>query len=96
MAEYEDAAVYYERCEEGLGGRFILEIDEAIALAQEFPAAGSHVEGAPKELDIRRRLLHTFPIEPDYLVSDGELLILAVFHTTRRPGYRFGRLKKWL
>lgn len=39
LAEYEDAAVSYELPAPGLGGRFPLEIDEAIAFTLEFPAA---------------------------------------------------------
>jgi hypothetical protein len=33
LAEYEDAVVYYEKREEGLGARLIQEFDEAVALA---------------------------------------------------------------
>ena len=41
LAEYEDAVVYYERRQPGLGARFVLEVDEALALAAEFPEAGA-------------------------------------------------------
>ncbi|MBK7976543.1 MAG: hypothetical protein IPK07_25840 [Deltaproteobacteria bacterium] len=37
FAEYEDAAVYYELQEPGLGSRFLLEVDEAIAFTLESP-----------------------------------------------------------
>ena len=37
LAEYEDAVVYYEKREEGLGARLIQEFDEAVALALEYP-----------------------------------------------------------
>ena len=33
LAEYEDAVVYYEKREEGLGARLIQEFDEAVAVA---------------------------------------------------------------
>jgi hypothetical protein len=39
LAEYEDAVVYYERREEGLGARLIEEFDEAVTLALEYPEA---------------------------------------------------------
>jgi hypothetical protein len=35
--KYEDAVVYYEKPEEGLGARLIQEFDEAVALALEYP-----------------------------------------------------------
>jgi hypothetical protein len=39
LAEYEDAVVYYEKREEGLGARLIQEFNEAVALALEYPGA---------------------------------------------------------
>ena len=39
LAEYEDAVVYYEKREEGLGARLIQEFDGAVALALEYPGA---------------------------------------------------------
>jgi hypothetical protein len=37
LAEYEDAIVFYETREEGLGARLIQDLDEAVAMAMEFP-----------------------------------------------------------
>ncbi|MFN7956140.1 MAG: type II toxin-antitoxin system RelE/ParE family toxin [bacterium] len=92
LAEYEDAAVYYELQEPGLGGRFLLEVDEAIAFMLEFPAAGALVDGAPPELGIRRKMLNRFPVQIAYCVQDDRVVILAVFHSARRPGYWLDRL----
>lgn len=92
LAEYEDAAVYYELQEPGLGARFLLEVDEAIALTLEFPAAGTVVEGTPPELAIRRRLLNRFPVQLAYCLHGERVVILAVFHSARRPGYWLDRL----
>ena len=47
LAEYEDAVVYYEKREEGLGARLIQEFDEAVALALEYPDAFAMVQEAP-------------------------------------------------
>jgi hypothetical protein len=62
LAEYEDAVVYYERREEGLGARLIQEFDEAVALALEFPSAFVTVEGAPAVHELRSVMHRTFPI----------------------------------
>jgi plasmid stabilization system protein ParE len=94
LTEYERAAVYYEERQEGLGARFIIEVDEALALALEFPSAGSRVMNPPEEFDIRRVLLHTFPYELDYLVHDNTLIVLAVFHVSQRPGTWLHRIDK--
>ncbi len=47
LAEYEDAVVYYEKREEGLGARLIQEFDEAVAVALEYPDAFASVPEAP-------------------------------------------------
>ena len=47
LAEYEDAVVYYEKREEGLGPRLIQEFDEAVAVALEYPEAFATVQEAP-------------------------------------------------
>lgn len=91
--EYEDAAVYYETACEGLGQRFLLEADDALRMAAEFPRSGTRVVDAPAGWEIRRRLLQTFPIEIDYMLHDGVIIVLAVFHASRKPGYWFDRLK---
>ena len=95
LAEYEDAVVYYETCESGLGARLIREIDAATALAMEFPEARPLLKGVPHEHGLRSMLLRSFPIKLVYAVRKDALVIVAVFHAHRRPGYwidRLGRL----
>jgi len=53
LAEYEDAVVYYEKREEGLGARLIQEFDEAVALALEYPEAFATVPEAPLDFGLR-------------------------------------------
>jgi hypothetical protein len=45
LAEYEDAVVYYEKREEGLGARLIKEFDEAVAVALEYTGTARDEEG---------------------------------------------------
>jgi hypothetical protein len=94
LAEYEDAVVYYERREQGLGARLIHEVDEAIALALEYPEAFSAVEEVPVAFGLRWVMLQSFPIKLVYTVRDEALLLVAVFHTRRRPGYWLERLRQ--
>jgi toxin ParE1/3/4 len=94
LEEYEDAVAYYEQLRPGLGASFILELDQVIAITLEFPEIGAPVDGAPVELGIRRRVLPRFGVEMDYVVSDDTLVIIAVFHGRRRPGYWKDRLKR--
>jgi plasmid stabilization system protein ParE len=92
LDEYEDAIAYYERARPGLGESFILEVDRTIALTLEFPEIGAPVADTPPELGIRRRLVQRFSVEIDYQVSGDSIVVLAVFHSKRRPGYWKNRL----
>lgn len=94
LEEYEDAVVYYETLRLGLGASFILDFDQVIATTLEFPEIGAPIDGVPAELGVRRRVLQRFGVEVDYLVSDDTLVIIAVFHGRRRPGYWKDRLKR--
>ncbi len=94
LEEYEDAVGYYETLRPGLGAGFILDFDQSIAIALEFPEIGAPVEGTPPQLGIRRRLLQRFGVEIDYMPSDEMLVIIAVFHGKRRPGYWKERLRR--
>jgi toxin ParE1/3/4 len=92
--KYEDAIAYYESLRAGLGESFIPEVDRLIATTLEFPQMGAVVEGTPPELGVRRRLLQRFGVEIDYRISGETLIILAVFHGKRRPGYWRERLRR--
>ena len=94
LVEYEGAIAYYERAQTGLGETFLREVDRIIAMTLEFPKIGSLVPDTPPELQVRRGLLRRFGVEIDYLISGDELIVLAVFHGKRRPGYWRHRLDR--
>jgi toxin ParE1/3/4 len=93
LEEYEDAIAYYELLRPGLGASFILDFEQVLDATLEFPEMGQLVEGAPPELGIRRRLLQRFGIEIDYMPSGSTIIVLAIFHGRRRPGYWKDRLR---
>ena len=95
LEEYEDAISYYEGARSGLGDKFADEVDHVIALTLEFPDMGAPVADAPLELGVRRQLVRRFDVEIDYLVSGDTVVILAVFHCKRRPGYWKDRLRQF-
>ena len=80
--------------EEGLGARLIQEFDEAVAVALEYPEAFGPVPEAPVDFGLRWVMLKTFPIKLVYTVRDEALLLVAVFHARRRPGYWLERLNQ--
>ena len=95
LAEYEDAVADYEQRKEGLGARLIEELDQALAVVLSFPEAFAVIPDVPPDLGLRSILLRTFPIKLVYTVLDDALLVVAVFHARRRPGYWLERLKRF-
>ncbi len=76
------AAQYYQEQSIGLGAEFLAEVERTIA------AIASHPNSAPKvKQDIRRRLLKRFPFGILYIATADEIVVLAVMHLRRRPGY---------
>ena len=89
--EFEAAAVWYEERARGLGGRFLDELQEAFALIEQMPLAGSPwlLPGIPS--GTRHVPLHTFPQSVVY-VTDPRLVVVAVVHGSRQPEYWIDRL----
>lgn len=93
LEEYEDAISYYADARPGLGESFARDVDEVLSSIVEFPNLGMRIADTPLELNVRRRLVHIFGVEIDYLADGDLILVLAVFHTKRRPGYWQDRLR---
>jgi plasmid stabilization system protein ParE len=85
-AELVDAAEYYEARRPGLGKAFAGEVARTISLIREYPDAGSPV-GASR----RRMLVGRFPYAIVYRRDPDSVVIVAVAHQSRRPGYWRGR-----
>jgi toxin ParE1/3/4 len=77
-----EAAAYYESQAEGLGHNFLAEVHQTADRIVENPQLGQIVRG-----DIRRRLLRRFPFGLLYRIDPEEIVIIAVMHLRRRPGY---------
>ncbi|MDP2792818.1 MAG: type II toxin-antitoxin system RelE/ParE family toxin [Sulfurisoma sp.] len=82
LAEFRDAAAYYEKHQPVLGSRFINAVESAIAHIKESPTSWRIVED-----DVRRYLTKVFPYAVLYSIEDGYILIVAVMHCRREPGY---------
>ena len=85
--EYREAAVFHETRRSGLGAAFSLEVEAAIDRILEAPERWRVIEQ-----DVRRCLTHTFPYGILYTVEAESILIVAVMHLRRRPGYWRSRL----
>ncbi|MGA2174120.1 MAG: type II toxin-antitoxin system RelE/ParE family toxin [Verrucomicrobiota bacterium] len=82
LGEYADAALHYDERVPGLGADFTKEVDAAIARILQAPDRWRCLED-----DIRRCLVHRFPYGVLYTIEEGYVLIVAVMHLSREPGY---------
>lgn len=96
-AELTYAIAHYEREREGLGFEFFECYEDAALRALRFPESGSLVDSkrlAQMGLPMRTFRLERFPYDVVTTVSGDDLIIAAVMHQHRRPGYWIGRLTK--
>lgn len=87
LREYDEAAQYYAACRPGLEYRFMDVIEETIARIVEAPTRWPVLDGP-----VRRCLSRVFPYVLLYTLEDDRVLIVAVMHSHRAPGYWHGRL----
>lgn len=85
--EFREAVAFYEgRCE-GLGGEFAAEVLDRIETILEEPQRWRVFEK-----DARRCLMGRFPYGILYSIEPGHVLILALMHSSRMPGYWRNRM----
>jgi toxin ParE1/3/4 len=84
--EFEEAAAFYESKVAGLGKSFSAEVERTVGFIQEFPDAGASVN-----TNLRRVLVDRFPYAIVYQRTVDSVVIIAVAHQRRRPGYWRGR-----
>ncbi|MBL8182327.1 MAG: type II toxin-antitoxin system RelE/ParE family toxin [Blastocatellia bacterium] len=87
-AEFADAVSYYDAAEDGLGDDLEQEVAAVVARILRNPNSW------PKYSNRTRRCLcNRFPYSIIYRVKDDEIVIYAVMHQKRKPGYWKDRLK---
>lgn len=80
--EMYEAARYYESQASGLGVDYLSEVERAVASIAKSPMTW------PKtERELRRRLVQRFPFGILYYIESKEIVIVAVSHLKRSPGY---------
>ena len=83
-----EAAQYYQSQSPGLGSNFLSEVERAVNSIATSPDTWRILEG-----DLRRRLIRTFPFGILFRVDPEEIVIIAVAHLRKEPGYWKERLK---
>jgi hypothetical protein len=91
--ELAEAALWYESKEPGLGERFLAEVESTLVRIEGRPGIGARweLEGPPGLPEVRRLPLRRFPFLVVYAAVPG-LMVVAVAHGRRRPGYWTSRL----
>jgi len=89
-AEHEllQEVAYYSLAREGLGIRFQAAVEATVARAVVHPSSG-----APSNKRTRSLVVKGFPFNVVYLPDPDEVLVVAVSHHKRKPGYWSSRLE---
>lgn len=87
-AEYQAAVAWYRERSRDAARRLAEAVDGGLLGIRERPLAWPAWRGGP----VRRRLLHKFPYSLFFTVNANEVVILAVAHHSRRPGYWLERM----
>ncbi len=77
-----EAAHFYEERQQGLGDRLLDAVEEAIAFIRRHPTIWRPDEQGRRKYRVRR-----FPFLIIYKIKNNSIYILAIAHTSRRPGY---------
>ena len=84
--DLDECASFYESKSVGLGSDFIDEVEHLIERLLRFPSiAPIYVD------DFRSAQLPRFPFNLIYRIERQEIVIVAIAHQSRRPGYWRGR-----
>ena len=86
-SELEASVIFYNERVPGLGSQFFSLVTACAAQIQKDPK-----RSALRQDGTRKRVLHRFPYHLVYRDEPGHVLIVAVAHGARRPGYWRQRL----
>jgi len=82
-----ESALFYEARKTHLGSRFLIAVEACQSVIQRQPALGS-----PFDSKTRRLMVKGFPFQVIYKDYDDVILVVAIAHCSRKPGYWKDRL----
>ena len=86
--EVDDAFVWFENRAEGKGIEFLDELDRVVRRIRHYPFASVEIGR-----QIRRCLFAGFPYSLIYGLEEDTIVVIAVAHSHRAPGYWINRLQ---
>lgn len=93
--EVEAAVNWYEDQRTGLGAEFFAAVHTSLQEISTAPRAWPlWPEPRARALGVRRFLMDRFPYALPYLAMEDRLVVLAVAHVRRRPGYWLKRARR--
>jgi plasmid stabilization system protein ParE len=87
QAEFDEAADWYEQRQTGLGVDFVRRVREVIRRI----AANPQLHAAIYQ-DVRKAVVARFPFVVLYREEPGEVIVIAVHHTSRDPSHWQSRI----
>jgi toxin ParE1/3/4 len=87
-SEFFEWIAHYDRVSRTLGDRFVAAIETAVVNIRTYPEIGSSIGKA-----LRKLVVTEFPHSVIYANETEEIVIIAVAHHKRRPGYWRRRLR---
>jgi len=85
--EVEEAVTYFDQQRPGLGDRFEQDLRATVDFVLEHPLSGESLNQRVRKCGFR-----TFRYNLIYLIDELEIIVVAVAHHRRRPGYWHRRL----
>ena len=89
-AEVTAACDYLDSRTKGLAARFLIDLSETLSALVERPFSFATLETFPNS-PYRRALLSTFRYVVVFKILDDEVIVVAIAHASRDPGYWLGR-----
>jgi hypothetical protein len=85
--EVDEAVAYFDTQRDGLGDRFEQDLQNTVAFVTTRPLSGKVISERVRKFGLR-----TFRYNIIYMIDADEIIIVAVAHHRRRPGYWLNRL----
>jgi toxin ParE1/3/4 len=92
--EMTEAALFYKTASARLGTDILDDVQRAIDRLRNYPHSGESIAEESIALALRRTLLHRFPFSLIYATEENAIVIIAVAHHGRRPGYWQSRVQR--
>jgi toxin ParE1/3/4 len=79
--------LWYEDKLQGLGNRFLTELEDGYTAIQNFPDTWANFQ-----YGFKRYILNKFPFSILYKVTEEKIVVVAVMHNSRKPNYWIDRI----